>query len=174
MQKLEPTPEVGFPKPDSQIVIEPMTEHDLLEVVEIEENSGLSHWGWDAYHTELRSQTNSIMLVARSSDNSQFAEPRVIGFIVARQIAEEIHVNNVAVRPHFRRQGIARRLLQAVLASGLRMKARQAVLEVRAGNQPAQALYRVCGFEVVGRRRRYYAAPLEDALLMAVSLQENP
>lgn len=174
MQKLEPTPEIGFPKTGSQVVIEPMTEHDLLEVVEIEESSGLSHWGWDAYHTELRSHPNSIMLVARNSDNPGLAEHRVIGFIVARQIADEIHVNNVAIRPHFRRQGIARRLLQAVLASGLRMKARQAVLEVRAGNQAAQELYRACGFEVVGRRRRYYAAPLEDALLMAVSLEENP
>jgi ribosomal-protein-alanine N-acetyltransferase len=174
MQNLEPTPEVGFSRADSQIVIGPMTEHDLLEVVEIEENSGLSHWGWDAYHTELRSQTSSIMLVARSADNSQFAEPRVIGFIVARQIVDEIHVNNVAIRPQFRRQGIARRLLEAVLSSGRKTQARQAVLEVRAGNHAAQQLYYACGFEVVGRRRRYYAAPLEDALLMAVSLEQKP
>ena len=174
MQNLEPTPEAGYAQTDSQLVIEPMTEHDLLEVVEIEQNSGLSHWGWDAYHTELRARANSIMLVARNVDNPQFAEHRVIGFIVARQIADEIHVNNVAIRDNFRRQGIARRLLRAVLSSGLRMKARQAVLEVRAGNQAAQQLYRACGFEVVGRRRRYYAAPLEDALLMAVSLEENP
>ena len=92
MQKLEPTSEIGFPQTDSQVVVEPMTEHDLLEVVEIEESSGLSHWGWDAYHTELRSHPNSIMLVARSGDDPGFAEHRVIGFIVARQIADEVAV----------------------------------------------------------------------------------
>ena len=44
-------------------IVELMTEHDLLEVVEIEENCGLSLWGWDGYHTELE-RRESIMLVA--------------------------------------------------------------------------------------------------------------
>ena len=52
-------------------------------------------------------------------------------------------------------------------------RARQAVLEVRAGNEVAQQLYRRCGFEVIGRRRRYYKSPVEDALLMSVSLGQN-
>jgi ribosomal-protein-alanine N-acetyltransferase len=98
----------------------------------------------------------------------------VIGFIVARCIAGEIHVNNVAVRPSFRRQGIGQELLQAVLAWGKKKQAGLAVLEVRAGNTAAQKLYRASGFEVVGRRRRYYKDPLEDALLMTVSLRQHP
>jgi ribosomal-protein-alanine N-acetyltransferase len=48
------------------------------------------------------------------------------------------------------------------------------VLEVRAENTAAQKLYQACGFEVIGRRRRYYKAPVEDALLMAVSLKRKP
>ena len=44
-----------------------MTEHDLLEVVEIEEISGLSVWGWDAYHKELQSPEDVIMLVATNA-----------------------------------------------------------------------------------------------------------
>ena len=35
------------------VAIASMTEHDLLAVVQIEEGSGLSPWGWDAYHKEL-------------------------------------------------------------------------------------------------------------------------
>jgi ribosomal-protein-alanine N-acetyltransferase len=163
-----------IPRVDSEVIIERMTEHDLLEVVEIEEMSGLSHWGWDAYHKELQSETNSLMIVARSPDGGQFAEHLVVGFIVARQLADEIHVNNVAVRPDFRRLGIASLLLQAVLSWAKEKRASQAVLEVRAGNKAAQRLYQSCGFEVVGRRRRYYKAPLEDALLMAVSLEQKP
>ena len=45
-------------------VIVPMTEHDLLEVVEIEETTGLSQWGWEAYRAELEKR-EAVMLVAR-------------------------------------------------------------------------------------------------------------
>lgn len=151
------------------LIIERMTEHDLLEVVELEKEAGLSYWGWDAYHAELQSRFDSLLLVARER-----GRPSVIGFLVGRCLAGELHVNNVAVRPEFRRQGIGQELLKALLDWGKSKKAVQAVLEVRAGNTAAQELYRASGFEVVGRRRRYYRDPLEDALLMTVSLQEKP
>jgi ribosomal protein S18 acetylase RimI-like enzyme len=61
-----------------------------------------------------------------------------------------------------------------VLEWGRNEAAAQAVLEVRAQNAAAQKLYQACGFEVIGRRRRYYKAPVEDALLMAVSLKQEP
>ena len=153
------------------VTIDRMTEHDLLEVVEIEESSGLSHWGWDAYHKELQSQIDSLMLVARGADGVRLAGGPIAGFIVARHVADEIHINNVAIRPAFRRHGIAARLLEDVLRWGREKGAHMAILEVRAGNSVAQRLYRAGGFEIVGRRRRYYKEPLEDALLMAVSLK---
>src|ERR1044072_7235039 len=86
------------------ISIDRMTEHDLVEVCAIEEMSDLSAWGWDAYHNELQSHLDTIMLVARLTLVS--APYRLAGFIVARVIADELHVNNVAVRPEFRGQGL--------------------------------------------------------------------
>jgi len=153
-----------------------MTEHDLLEVVEIEDLSGLSPWGWEAYHKELQSGPDVIMLVARtvSRGETRLPEKELSGFIVSRLIAGELHVNNVAVREEFRRQGIAARLLGAVLGWARGRGAGIAVLEVREGNQPAQALYSRCGFRTVGRRRGYYRQPLEDALLMSFSLESSP
>jgi [ribosomal protein S18]-alanine N-acetyltransferase len=162
-------PEAVIASPHTEVSISRMTEHDLLEVVEIEETSKLSPWGWEAYHMELQCQSTSLMLVARGS-----ADSGLIGFIVARDLANEIHINNVAVRPEFRGRGVGRRLLREVLAWGRQRGARQAVLEVRAGNEAAQQLYHRCGFEVIGRRRRYYRSPVEDALLMSVSLHQNP
>ena len=153
-----------------EISIARMTEHDLLEVVEIEERSNLSPWGWEAYHAELQCQSTSLMLVARILTSDHSADRAIVGFIVARELADEIHINNVAVRPEFRGRGIGRRLLRAAVAWGRQRRARQAVLEVRAGNEAAQQLYRSCGFAVIGRRRRYYRAPVEDALLMSLSL----
>lgn len=164
------TAELLIRDPDRNVAIEQMTEHDLLAVVEIEEESGLSPWGWDAYHKELQSPQEVIMLVARADA----AGGAVGGFIVSRLIGLELHVYNVAVRPELRRRGVAARLLRAVLEWGQQKGARLAFLEVRDGNTAAQELYRGCGFAVAGRRRQYYAAPVEDALLMSVSLGSKP
>ena len=146
-----------------------MTEHDLLAVVEIEETCGLSRWGWDAYYNELAQGRGALMLVARPShfDHEEQGGAAVLGFIAARSTLDEVHINNVAVRPRFRRRGIGLALLERVLMDGARMGARKAILEVRAGNAVAQALYGRQGFEVVGRRRDYYADPPEDALVMS-------
>lgn len=151
-----------------------MTEHDLLEVVEIEETCGLSRWGWDAYHAELTENKNSIMLVARlrGGDGSE-AERKVQGFIAARMVAGELHINNVAVRHERRRQGMARSLLETAIKEAEGRGARAAFLEVRAGNEPAQALYRRCGFKAAGRRAGYYTQPLEDALVMNLRLRSQ-
>jgi ribosomal-protein-alanine N-acetyltransferase len=150
-----------------------MTEHDLLEVVEIEEISGVSVWGWDAYHKELQSPEDVIMLVARPAgpDPTQPPVPAIVGFIVSRLIAGELHINNVAVRPAYRRQGVAAQLLSAVLSAGRSQSARLAFLEVREGNAAAQGLYQSCGFQVSGRRKRYYNQPVEDALLMSLLME---
>src|SRR5436305_14063254 len=87
-----------------------MTEHDLVEVCQIEDLSGLSAWGWDAYHHELQSPGDAIMLVARI--DSTFHEYGLAGFIEARLIADELIVNNVAVRNNLRRRGICSGHLQ--------------------------------------------------------------
>ena len=153
-----------------RIEISCMSEHDLLEVVEIEESCGLSRWGWEAYHSELAQGDSGLMLVARDLDAlSNAEEHRVAGFIASRYSVDELHVNNVAVRPKFRRQGIGAALIKAVLQAAASRKARRALLEVRASNLAAQALYARCGFCVIGRRKNYYREPPEDALIMALT-----
>src|SRR5882672_10479123 len=97
----------------TSLSINRMTEHDLLEVVEIEELSGISVWGWDAYHRELQSPEDVIMLVARTraTETTQDQGRAIAGFIVSRLVAGELHINNVAVRPESHRRGIAAQLL---------------------------------------------------------------
>jgi ribosomal-protein-alanine N-acetyltransferase len=155
------------------IAIERMSEHDLLEIVEIEEASGLSPWGWDSYHKELSAAHEAIMLVARPEGA---VKPRadgrsIAGFIVSRIGADELHVNNVAVRPDCRRFGVATRLLEATFATAAEKGVSRAFLEVRASNGVAQKLYQSCGFRTVGRRRGYYRAPPEDALIMSAMVK---
>src|ERR1041385_259762 len=83
------------------VQIDRMTEHDLLEVCQIEVLTDLSAWGWDAYYRELEVAPETIMLVARIG--LPIDGVSIAGFIVARLIADELHINNVAVRPEFQR-----------------------------------------------------------------------
>lgn len=148
-----------------------MSEHDLLEVVQIEEACGLSLWGWDGYRVEL-GRPEAIMLVARRAAPPNAADVRELeGFIAARVLAGELHINNVGVPAPSRRQGIGSALLRAAFEQGASCGARAAVLEVRAGNLTAQSVYARHGFVVAGRRRAYYRGPTEDALVMTAPLE---
>lgn len=150
-------------------VIVSMTEHDLLEVVEIEETTGLSQWGWEAYRAELE-KPEAVMLVARRDTPDALTGRRLSGYIAARVNADELHVNNIGVWPESRRRGVGGALLNSALDLGTKWGAKQAVLEVRAGNAAAQSMYERFGFAVVGERRNYYRDPVEDARIMTRAL----
>ena len=142
--------------------IHPMQERDLIDVVEIEETSGLNRWGYDAYRRELFTNPNSIMMVARNL----LPGPEVIGFFAGWIVEDELHVNNVASHRNYRRIGVGRSLMEAAIDETRLRGGTEVVLEVRASNEAAQILYRELGFSFVGRRRDYYRLPTEDALVM--------
>ena len=88
------------------------------------------------------------MFVARmTATEPRRGFPSLAGYIVARMGADELHINNVAVRESFRRRGIGRALLEKILAAGMRSGVKCAFLELRAGNSAA-FLYEKCGFRV--------------------------
>jgi ribosomal-protein-alanine N-acetyltransferase len=158
----------------NEIIISRMSEHDLLEVVEIEEQSGLSRWGWAAYYAELQSANRNLMLIACPSKSPIIEHRRIAGYIVARETTGELHINNVAVREQYRRQGIGRSLLCRILDEARRLGVTSAFLEVRSGNTAAQALYEKCGFRAIARRTNYYSDPQEDAVVMSLELKQLP
>jgi ribosomal-protein-alanine N-acetyltransferase len=95
-------------------------------------------------------------------------DSRLVGMLVLWMIVDEAHIATLATHSEFRRQGIAEQLLVVALENAYAEGARSALLEVRAGNEAAQALYRKFGFEEVGRRGRYYKDNHEDAVLMTL------
>jgi [ribosomal protein S18]-alanine N-acetyltransferase len=94
------------------------------------------------------------------------ADGLVVAYCAVWMIFDELHINNLAVLPAWRRQEVASTLLTHVLEAGARAGAVRGTLEVRASNTPAIALYRRFGFEQRGRRLRYYTNPEEDALVL--------
>lgn len=88
---------------------------------------------------------------------------RVLGHGIAWRVADEVHILDVCVSPAARRQGIGSQLVRGLLA----IAPGPALLEVRAGNHGAIALYSSLGFVSVGTRPRYYRDG-EDAVLMTL------
>lgn len=98
------------------------------------------------------------------------AGDRVVGYIVAWFIAGDGEIGNIAVDDAFRGQGIGGRLLDAALEAARARGVEAVYLEVRESNAAAQRMYAHRGFSHVGRRRRYYRRPEEDALILRLVL----
>lgn len=94
----------------------------------------------------------------------------LMGYLFLTQVMDVADVDNIAVAPAFRRQGVASLLLETALDG---MDA-EVFLEVRASNAPAIALYQKFGFTQCGIRRNYYEKPREDALLMKRERDPHP
>jgi [ribosomal protein S18]-alanine N-acetyltransferase len=135
-------------------------ERDLDGVLEVEAESFTNPWTRDMYAWELQNRSVCHIYLVRMRDLP------VAGFCAFWLVFDEIHINNVAVRPQFRGRGIGTALLHHVLGEGRRLGARRATLEVRASNEAACRLYQHLGFYVAATRRNYYTNPVEDALIL--------
>jgi ribosomal-protein-alanine N-acetyltransferase len=136
-------------------------ESDLTGVLEVEEESFTNPWTREMYAWELQNRSVCHIHLVRTDDCP------VAGFCAFWVVFDEIHINNVAVRPRFRGLGMGTALMHRVLHEEARaLGARRATLEVRASNEGALRLYRRLGFYVAGTRRHYYTNPVEDALIL--------
>jgi [ribosomal protein S18]-alanine N-acetyltransferase len=141
------------------LFIRRMTLEDIQSVVELDQISFSLPWPERSFRFELTDNPASRCWVAE-------ADGRVVGMVVTWLFVDEAHIATIATHPDYRRQGIARKLLTFTLQSALQEGAQSSFLEVRAGNLPAQEMYRKFGYVEVGRRKRYYRDNDEDAILM--------
>jgi [ribosomal protein S18]-alanine N-acetyltransferase len=133
---------------------------DLDGVLAVEAESFTNPWTREMYTWELQNRTVCHIYIVRTP------ECTVAGFCAFWLVFDEIHINNVALRPQFRGRGIGSALLRHVVAEAKRLGARRATLEVRASNTAARRLYERLGFYVAATRRNYYTNPVEDALIL--------
>lgn len=154
-------------QPAAKIEIRPMCAADVDAVLGLAKSlKDAPHWPRAAYLQALDpfAEPRRIALVAANADGAMG------GFVVASVLSPQAELETIAVAAASQRRGLARRLLLA-LAQELRLAGvAELFLEVRVTNQPALSLYRSLGFAETGRRPRYYADPVEDAVLMALPL----
>ena len=138
-----------------------VAERDLDAIAEIAQASFTNPWTRAMFAQELATQPLSRSYVFRGDDDV------VVAFCTCWLVVDELHINTIAVRPEFRGRGIGRQLLAFVLNDARERGARRALLEVRASNAAAIALYSAFGFRTESVRKNYYPDPLEDALVLA-------
>lgn len=158
---------------------------DLPAVSQIDELSFSQPWSFAAFEVELANSNARCWVVEREDLNSRVDQPSaalgsvspgcVLAALVLWRVLDEAHIATIAVHPDYRRQGCGKLLLQVAMQAAYVEGARLFYLEVRAGNLAAQKMYADFGYEIVGRRQKYYKDNGEDALLMTLDLtRHNP
>lgn len=140
------------------MIIQKMTEKEIDEVAALEKQVFSRPWSRQGFLDTL-AMDNVIFLTA-------IEEGRLAGYCGVYLSIDEGEITNVAVAPEYRRHGIGRQLVQELMKRGEEKGVSRFLLEVRASNEGAIALYRELGFTDGGRRKNFYEFPREDALVM--------
>ena len=146
--------------------IVPMNGDHLDEVAELERVCFSTPWSRNMLSEELENDCSAILVALDGQDH-------VVGYAGVQVILDEGYITNVAVRPEYRRRGVAGKLLRVFLDFAKAHQLAFLTLEVRASNVPAMALYEGLGFRDVGRRKNYYEHPREDAVIMTKEFDTN-
>ena len=141
------------------VQIVPMTADHLDEVAELERICFPDPWSRNMLAEELDNALSAFLVALDDTG-------RVAGYAGLQVVLDEGTITNVAVRPEFRRQGVAHQLLAVFMNFARGNRLAFLTLEVRASNYGAIALYGELGFRSVGRRKNYYEHPREDAIIM--------
>ena len=135
-----------------------MKAEHVPQVAQLEKLCFADPWSEMSIASELRSIW-SYWVVALDGE-------RVVGYVGSQSSVDESDIMNVAVHPDYRRRGIAENLIHNLVADLKTRGSHALMLEVRASNDPAIALYEKLGFRQVGLRKNYYRNPKEDALIL--------
>ena len=146
--------------------IEPATPESLADILVIEETCFSTPWTRKMLEAELNGNPFAHFLIARQEGGSGISAGPVVGYLCYWIVFEEVRLMNLAVIESMRNRGIAKSLVATALKTGFVQSAHRAVLEVRASNLAARALYEGFGFRQMAVRPKYYNNPMEDAVLM--------
>ncbi|MEC7814888.1 MAG: ribosomal protein S18-alanine N-acetyltransferase [Pseudomonadota bacterium] len=142
--------------------VTPLNQDDLPQVLDIERQCHSFPWS-EAVFEDCFKDTYRLYALRHAE--------ALIGYAIVSYLVDEAHLLNICVHPHARRTGAGRHLLRHTMAQAVHDGMQCVILEVRASNEPAAALYLSEGFKEIGLRRGYYpngSADREDARVMAL------
>lgn len=171
---MPPLPNIGPDRPGrsllaGDVAIRRLAFADLPQVLAIERRSYPAPWSLAMFVLET-AKAGGLSIAARaprrgSALGAAGVADELVGYAIVSRYDDAYHLMNICTEPNRRREGIARELLEHVIAEAGGADAR-ITLEVRPSNVAARELYASLGFLSVGTRRRYYRDDGEDALIM--------
>ena len=148
---------------EGSIAIAAATRADIDAVAQLELLAFADPWTRQAFEAALN-ERHARFRVAHARAGA------VVGYLIAWFVLDEAEIANLAVVPTARRHGVARALLEAIIAEARESRIARLFLEVRESNAAARALYASMGFLPIARRPRYYRKPMEDAIVLRLEL----
>lgn len=134
---------------------------DLDRMMDVMQAAFDPQWGeaWNRAQlgSSLAMPHTDYSLIAENGERPPDGEPAA-GFTLVKIAPGEEELLLIAVKPHFRGRGLGRTLLDKLGRAAKTRGAQRIFLEMRANN-PAERLYRSCGFKPVGERKNYYTKP---------------
>jgi ribosomal-protein-alanine N-acetyltransferase len=143
--------------------LEPLTPQHLDEIVALERRCFSDPWTRNMFWMEMT-------VGGGAYSRGAIVEDRLIAYLFAVLVEDEAHLGNLAVDPVYRRQGVAQRLLEDLIAAARGEGGCRVTLEVRESNLEARKFYARNGFLEVAIRKTYYRSPIEDAIVMLLTL----
>ncbi|MBK0395915.1 ribosomal protein S18-alanine N-acetyltransferase [Kingella bonacorsii] len=135
--------------------IRPATVADIPALASLDQQTNPHPWTANQFQAAHQPPIRTLLIAER--------DQQIIGYIAWQHIQDEIELHLIATAPSHRQQGIASQLMQQLIATAQQHHAR-IILEVRASNHIAQALYRKHQFTPIATRKNYYGN--EDAIIM--------
>ncbi|MFQ3244333.1 MAG: ribosomal-protein-alanine N-acetyltransferase [Arenicella sp.] len=148
------------------LAVRDMQSQDLKQVLAIELNAQASPWGRLSFEESLTKQ-HRCRVVEMNAECSMTA---IVGYHVACQVIDELHILNVVAAPQFQGLGLGHMLMSDLIEIAEQTHCNRVFLEVRASNEVAQSLYAKWQFKQIALRKEYYrptsvGQPREDALI---------
>lgn len=144
----------------SLLVLRPAHKEEVEQLAQLEALSFSAPWSLASLQSLMDQPAFSLCCCVAETEG---ASPELLGYLAMLQLGEEAELLRLAISPAHRRRGLARFALLEWL--GQHPGCQEIFLEVRESNQPARRLYESLGFQQLGRRKKYYQQPVEDALL---------
>lgn len=144
-----------------EVHFEPLVAQRLEALMRVEQTAYAHPWTRTNFLDALRSGYEAQMLMAQDE---------VLGYFVAMQGVDEVHLLNITVAPRYQGQGWSSVLLDALATWSRGLGKQWLWLEVRVGNAQAIAVYEKSGFRRMGLRKKYYPSAhgeREDAVVMS-------
>ncbi len=149
----------------ADIRIVPLEKEHSGKLAELEHLCFSDPWSEDGIAYEAGNEAARFFVAMCGEEIAGYA-----GMLFAADLG---NICNIAVFPEYRRHGIGRRLVSALINSAEELGISELTLEVRESNEPAKALYASFGFEEMGKRKNFYTSPNEDAIVMNLRLRNE-